>query len=117
PVDLRRRYHDVYEKLQRARRQLDELQASRSLRQQQLELYRFQADEIAAAQLDAAEFEELKSRAAMLMNLEKLKKDAGAIHAALYEADGSILEPLKMIAGGLGELALLDPNFKYAAET
>jgi DNA repair protein RecN (Recombination protein N) len=114
---LRASYHEVYEKLQNARRQLDDLQATRTLRQQQLELYRFQADEIDAAQLDAAEFEELKSRAAVLVNLEKLKKDAGAVHGALYEADGSILERLKMMAGLLAELALLDQNLKSISIT
>ena len=38
----------------------------------------------------------------MLENLEKLKKDAGAVHAALYEADGSVLERLKMMAADPG---------------
>ena len=44
----------------------------------------------------------------MLENLEKLKKDAGATYAALYEADGSVLERLKMMAAVLAELAELD---------
>jgi len=44
--DLRRRYHETYEKLVEGRRRLEDLSASRTLREQQLELYRFQADEI-----------------------------------------------------------------------
>src|SRR5688500_13911188 len=80
---LRRRYHDTYEKLVDARRRLADLSASRTLREQQLELYRFQADEIDTAELNVAEYEELQARASVLTNVEKLKKDAGSVHGAL----------------------------------
>jgi DNA repair protein RecN (Recombination protein N) len=113
--DLRRRYHDVYEQLQHARQKLRELSASRTLREQQLELYRFQAGEIDNAELSAGEYEELSARASVLKNLEKLKKDASATHAALYEADGSVLERLKMMAAVLGELSMLDQNLRSVA--
>jgi DNA repair protein RecN (Recombination protein N) len=112
---LRERYYATYGALRDAQQQLDELGASRTLRQQQLELYRFQADEIDAAQLDPAEYEELRSRASVLENLEKLKKDAGAAHGALYEADGSVLERMKMISAVLSELSQLDYNLKPVA--
>src|SRR5436190_1339832 len=79
-------------------RRLEDLSASRTLREQQLELYRFQADEIDTAELDPGEYEELRARASVLTNVEKLKKDAGGVHGALYEADGSVLERLKMMA-------------------
>jgi DNA repair protein RecN (Recombination protein N) len=109
---LRRQYHDVYARVVDAKQRLAELSASRTLREQQLELYRFQADEIDNAELDPAEYAELTSRASVLENLEKLKKDAGAVHGALYEADGSVLERLKMMSAILGELSGLDVNLK-----
>jgi DNA repair protein RecN (Recombination protein N) len=109
---LRQEYHAVYEKHRQATSRLEELTASRTLRQQQLELYRFQADEIDAAELDPGEYEELGARSAVLNNLEKLKKEAGAVHGALYEADGAVLERLKMMVGVLGELSLLDAQLK-----
>lgn len=113
--DLRSRYHKVYVELVDARRRVDELSASRTLRQQQLELYRFQATEIDAAELDAAEFRELEARATVLKNLQRLKKDASAVHAALYETDGSVLERLKMMVGILGELSALDGSVQPIA--
>jgi DNA repair protein RecN (Recombination protein N) len=112
---LREKYRETWTALNDARRQFEELTANRTLREQQLELYRFQADEIDAAQLDGAEYEELRSRASVLVNLEKLKKDGGGAHAALYEVDGSVLERLKMIAAVLSELAELDLGLKAVA--
>jgi len=111
----REKYHDVFARLQDARRRLDDLSASRTLRQQQLELYRFQAQEIEAAELQPGEYEELQARASVLVNLEKLKKDSSATYAALYEADGSILERLKMMAAVLSELSNLDQNVQPIA--
>src|SRR5438552_204494 len=42
--DLRRQYHEIYEQVLDAKRRIEELTANRTLREQQLELYRFQAD-------------------------------------------------------------------------
>jgi DNA repair protein RecN (Recombination protein N) len=114
---LREEYHDVYLKLLDARRRIEELTTGRTFREQQLELYRFQANEIDEAELNAGEYEELSARSAVLNNLEKLKKDAGAVHGALYETDGSVLERLKMMVGLLGELASLDPQLKNVTDT
>src|SRR3954447_4044787 len=106
--DLRKRYHDVFEKLQEAKARLADLSANRTLREQQLELYRFQAEEIDDAELSAGEYEELSARSSVLRNLEKLTKEATATHTALYEADGSLLERLKMMTAILSDLATLD---------
>jgi DNA repair protein RecN (Recombination protein N) len=114
-LPLRRQYHDAYEKLVEAKRRLEDLSASRTLREQQLELYRFQADEIDTAELSEGEYEELQARASVLTNVEKLKKDAGGVHGALYEADGSVLERLKMMASIIAELATLDQNLRGVA--
>jgi DNA repair protein RecN (Recombination protein N) len=116
-MPLRQRYHAVYEKLQDAKQRLEELSANKTLREQQLELYQFQAEEIDNAQLDPAEYEELEARASVLKNLEKLKKEAGAVHGALYEADGAVLERLKMMAGVLSDLATVDQNLDEIARS
>jgi DNA repair protein RecN (Recombination protein N) len=113
--ELRNRYHSAYEQLQTARQRLTQLSTSSQFRDQQLELYRFQAGEIDAAELDPAEYAELQSRAAVLTNLEKLKKDAGSVQTALYEADGAVLERLKMMAAVLAELAGIDTHLQPVA--
>ena len=110
--ELRESYYQTYTQLLEARHRLQSLAANSELRKQQLELYRFQADEIDNAQLDADEYAKLESRASVLQHLEKLKKDATSTHEALYEAEGSVLERLRMIVATLSEMALLDGNVK-----
>lgn len=112
---MRAEYREVFQKLQSARRQLAELSSSDSLRQQQLELYRFQAQEIDAAELSAGEYEELSARSLVLNNLEKLMKESSATYAALYQTDGAVLERLKMMAAVLGELSMLDQQLQPVA--
>jgi DNA repair protein RecN (Recombination protein N) len=93
-----------------------ELQASRTLRKQQLELYEFQADEIDKAQLVAGEFEELKARHSLLTNLEKVKRETSLAFNALYESEGSILERLNMVSHIVAGLAEVDPRLAEVAE-
>ncbi len=112
---LRGQYHDAYEKFTAAERRLADLSANRTLRQQQLELYRFQATEIESADLQPGEYEELAARASVLKNMEKLKKEAGATHSALYEVDGSVLERVKMMSAIIADLSSLDPSLQPIA--
>ena len=114
-LPLRQQYSQSFQKLQSIRQQLHDLSTSGTLREQQLDLYRFQAAEIDAAEIDPREMGELQSRASVLANLQKLKKDAGAAHSALYETDGSVLDRLKMIAAVVSELSDLDIHLKPTA--
>ena len=114
---LRTQYHELFTRVTESMHRINELSAHRALRDQQLELYRFQADEIDAAALDPAEYAELRSRASMLQNLEKLKKETGAVHSALYETDGAVLERLKMMGAILAELSILDPQIRPMADS
>lgn len=116
-AELRERYRAAFHELHSARRQLAELTSSDSLRQQQLELYRFQAEEIDAAELSAGEYEELSARSTVLNNLERLVKESTVTHAALYQTEGAVLERLKMMAAVLAELSLLDQNLRPVAHS
>ncbi|MEM7624739.1 MAG: DNA repair protein RecN [Planctomycetota bacterium] len=90
----------------------EELAASATLRRQQLELYEFQAQEIDAAEPQAGEFAELQAREGVLGNVQKIKGEAGAAHAALYDADGSVTERLQVITHLLIDLAEMDPSLE-----
>jgi DNA repair protein RecN (Recombination protein N) len=112
---LRERYHAVYVDLAEANTKLREFETGSKLRAQQLEFARFQAEEIDKAELRAGEYEELLARAAVLGNVEKLRKDVGAVHGALYESEGAILERLQAMAGILAESATLDKQLAAVA--
>ncbi|HEX8341570.1 MAG TPA: DNA repair protein RecN [Tepidisphaeraceae bacterium] len=112
---LRDAYHVVHLELTAARAKLREFETGLKLRQQQLEFSQFQAAEIDKAELRAGEYEELLARAAVLGNVEKLRNDAGAVQAALYDSEGAIIERLQAMAGILSELALLDKQLNGVA--
>ncbi len=114
---LREQFIGLHRQLQGLTHKRAELHASQSLRRQQLELYEFQADEIDQAEPDAAEYEELQARHKLLSNLGKVQRDAGAAYAALYEAEGSILERLHALVGVLRQLSDLDEELGPVAET
>jgi DNA repair protein RecN (Recombination protein N) len=113
--DLRNRYRAAFDILQSTKARLTQLSTNSLLRNQQLELYSFQAKEIDAADLDQNEYTQLQARAAVLTNLEKLKKDTSTVQSALYEADGAVLERLKMISALLAELSSIDAQLQPVA--
>lgn len=114
---LREQYSDCYRELADARNRLEDLSSSTLARQQHLDLFSFQAEEIDKAELDAAEYAELQARASMLRNLERLKRDTSATHMALYESDGSIIERLRGVAAVLAESATLDEKLGPTAQS
>lgn len=105
-----------YAELRRLRETKHELTASRALREQQLDLYRFQRDEIDAAEPVAGEVVELQARERVLGNLKKITQDAGACYSALYDAEGSVAERLQAVTQVLLGLAELDPALEETAE-
>jgi DNA repair protein RecN (Recombination protein N) len=113
----RQAYHEIYLELEQSQARLEELETGTKLRLQQLDFASFQATEIDTAELRAGEYEELSARAHVLGNVEKLRKDAGAVHSALYESDGAIIDRLQMMTGVLGELALVDQSLEGIAKT
>ena len=113
---LRRRFAERFHDLQAMRKRKAELDASRSLRQQQLELYAFQAQEIDDAEPTAGEFPELHARHHVLSNSRRLQGEAGQVHSALYESDGSVVERLEVMTQVLRDLAEIDGELTPIAE-
>jgi DNA repair protein RecN (Recombination protein N) len=109
---LRSTYHDTWVELVETRTRLEQLSAGTKLRDQQLDLLRFQADELDRAELDPAEFVELEARSAVLANLDRLRRETGSAYAALYDADGSIVDRLKAVASVLIDAGELDASLK-----
>ncbi|MBC7782967.1 MAG: DNA repair protein RecN [Burkholderiales bacterium] len=110
-------YYAAYTELQAARTRLADLETNSRHRLQQLDFVRFQVNEIDAAELRPGEYEELSARALVLGNLEKLRKEAGAVHSALHESDSSLLDRLRTMTGILSELSMVDQSLAPIANT
>jgi len=109
-------FANTFGELRELEQRHEQLTASAALRRQQLELYKFQADEIDAALLVDGEYPELKARYALLSNLQRIKHDAAQVHASLYDNDGSINERLQAATQVLLDLAELDDSLGNIAE-
>jgi DNA repair protein RecN (Recombination protein N) len=96
---------------------LEELQASEQDRLRMADLWRFQAKEIAQAEL-AAEDEDaqLEAEKRVLANAEKLFTAAMSAHELLYEQEGSAETTLTAALKHLEELARYDARFAEPAQ-
>jgi DNA repair protein RecN (Recombination protein N) len=113
---LRREYAAAHGNLSELNERRQRLSASTTLRRQQLDLYEFQAGEIDDAELVEGEFQELKARHDLLSNLKDVQAKAGQAYAALYDADGSIVERLQMVVHVLEDLAEIDEQLSETCE-
>ncbi len=115
-TEKREAYRELFDQVRRLEARRAELRASSSLRTQQRDLFEFQLQELDAAKLSAGEYHELRSRHALLSNLQRIRRDAAAAHAALHESEGSITDRLQSVAHLLSDLAELDEQLKPLAE-
>ncbi|WNQ09382.1 DNA repair protein RecN [Paenibacillus aurantius] len=100
-------YQSSYDKYTALRRQLQELQESGKQALQMQDLYRFQVEEIAAAQLKIGEDELLQEERRKLSNAEKLYQNVNESYDTLYNNKG--LQAVGKSMQRLQEIASLDP--------
>lgn len=74
------------------------------------DLWRFQRDELAAAQLRAGEYEELEVERGRLANAEKILLAAQSAYAALYDDQDAAVARVRRAQRHADELARLDPS-------
>ncbi len=113
---VRKRFGEVHGQIKELRERRDALEASRRLREQQLDLYQFQAKEIDDAAPTEGECEELTARHRVLSNLERITREAGQAQQALHESDGAVVDRLQAITSVLRELADLDEQLRPVAD-
>jgi DNA repair protein RecN (Recombination protein N) len=96
---------------------LAELQASEQDRLRMADLWRFQAGEIAQAELDAEDEDvQLEAEKRVLVNAEKLYAAAMGAHDLLYESEGSAEVSLGAALKHIEELARYEPKFAEAVQ-
>jgi DNA repair protein RecN (Recombination protein N) len=113
---LRRRVQELFAELRTTRKDLDALVTSERDRARQLDLFRFQLEEIEAAGLQVGEEEELQADRARLANAEKLAAAAAAAREAL---DGGEIAAADLLSGAAREvegIAAIDESVAPLAE-
>ena len=108
-LKLRQQVREAVSALRQTERELQEIVAREREREQMLDLYRFQVDEIRAANLQVGEDEQLETEACRLVNAEKLVALAGNAYDALMGEHGAY-DQAASASRNLTEIARIDPS-------
>jgi DNA repair protein RecN (Recombination protein N) len=108
-LKLRQQVRQTVGALRQTERNLQEIVAREREREQMLDLYRFQVDEIRAANLQAGEDEQLETEARRLTHAEKLIALAGSAYDALIGEHGAY-DQTASASRSLTEIARIDPS-------
>jgi DNA repair protein RecN (Recombination protein N) len=108
-LKLRQQVREAVSALRQTERELQEIVAREREREQMLDLYRFQVDEIRAANLQVGEDEQLETEARRLVNAEKLVALAGNAYDALMGEHGAY-DQAASASRNLTEIARIDPS-------
>lgn len=106
--DVRTEFAQTLRKLRESQRRLEEMRDSDARRGEMLELYRFQADEIDAAELAPGEYAQVKARYGVLKNITHLKARSSAVLEGLCDGEGSVEDKLGSVSHSLQELTRVD---------
>ncbi len=109
-------YTEVYRRAQALSRELDELRSAGRERERELDMLRFQVDEIDAAQLEPGEDERLALERERLRHAGKLlERVGGAVALLAGEGEHAALDAVRVAQRLIGEAAALDESLGDAA--
>ena len=113
---LRHSFSSLLSEVNELRARRRSLQEGREARQRQVDLLKFQIEEIGQAKVRPGEDEEMERERRMLANAEKIRATVASAYDALYESEQSIFVKLKRIAREMGELSGVDESLKSIVE-
>lgn len=108
--DVRQNFSQTLGRLRELQHRLEQLRQSQEKRADQLDLYRFQIDEIDAAAPAGGEYASTRQRYTMLKNLAHLKGLTVQLLATLAEGDDTALDRLAVLEHLMNDLAKLDDS-------
>ncbi|MBE2283239.1 MAG: DNA repair protein RecN [Prosthecobacter sp.] len=104
------KYEAAWKEWRATATELDELENSERASSQQIDMLKFQANEIASADLKAGEEEEIESKHRIAANGARLAELCGAITSRLSDGEGSVIDGLREISRSIHELEKIDPG-------
>lgn len=115
--DRREQAGALFREWKSVERELEELNKSEQEKLRLADLWSFQRKEIEAAELKAGEDAELDRQRSVLRNVAKLKENAEAAYAALYDREESAAAQVRSALKRVEELCRIDASFGDVAET
>jgi DNA repair protein RecN (Recombination protein N) len=109
-------YQTAWKAWREAVTELEDLANSERAGSQQLDMLRFQVNEIANAQVKAGEEEEIESRHRIAANGARLAELCAAITSRLSGEEGGVLDALREISRSIHELEKIDPSISAMFE-
>ncbi|MCA1795026.1 MAG: DNA repair protein RecN [Desulfotignum sp.] len=115
-MDLRREVVGLYNTIVPMNARIQDLEAEQLRQEAQKELVQFQVDEIHAAAIQPGEDEMLEKQKEKLSNAAKIFEAVnGAVHQ-VYDREGSIIEQLGSLSGGIHRFAAADQALEQTAD-
>jgi DNA repair protein RecN (Recombination protein N) len=102
-------YQEAWKQWRAAVTELEDLENSERAGTQQLDMLKFQVNEIAAANLKPGEEEEIESRHRIAANGARLAELCGTITSRLSGDEGGVLDALREIGRSIHDLEKIDP--------
>ena len=102
-------YQEAWKQWRAAVTELEDLENSERAGTQQLDMLKFQVNEIAAANLKPGEEEEIESRHRIAANGARLAELCGTITSRLSGDEGGVLDALREISRSIHDLEKIDP--------
>lgn len=119
-IQTKQELQKLYDRRQKVAEKLNYLGASADERLRQLELLRFQRDEIMSASVSAAEEQELSKRLSLLDNREKLLQVLNKAYNDIYGGESSsisCLDTINNIQAELSSFSDLDSQIAYFVDS
>lgn len=105
----------VFGRWRRGSEALDRHRRGEQERLRRIDLLRYQADEIRAADPQAGEDDELRGERQRLANVESLRQNCYEASGALYDSGGSASAAIKSAVSALESISGVDPQFEQLA--
>ena len=109
-------YEDAYRTVMRLRKERDALVRQERELNDKMELHRFQLQELVAADLDQAAYEEMEAEMKRLDHAEDLDRKAALIGELGSDGEHNLMDLLSLIEEALGDMAEMDEEFRSYTE-
>ncbi len=113
---LKKNYKVTYNQYAALKRKKEELLGLQEDQEKELDILKFQIEEIEASGIEKVAVEELEQEHTRLANAEKLGETVNTLLQLLENGDVSIAELLGKATSKMGELAAIDPSVKQTSE-